>query len=139
MISDVEEIKGLVREFYQTHQVVSIDNDDLEPFFLSKNKLIAFDCEEFDLWNEPYKVVCKLTQDKLESLCNGCRIERMLFLVFQPTGHELQMTDMESLRLMSKSFETVTWGLGTWREDSVRLVTLAEVVLMDKFSELSLK
>lgn len=53
MISNIEIIKGLVREFYQTHMVVSIDNDDLEPFFLTKGKLVAFDCEEFDLWNKP--------------------------------------------------------------------------------------
>lgn len=108
MISNIEIIKGLVREFYQTHMVVSIDNDDLEPFFLTKGKLVAFDCEEFDLWNKPYKLVCKMTQDKLESLCVGRKIARVLFLVFQPTGHELQMTDMESLHLVSKSFETVT-------------------------------
>ena len=128
MISNIEIIKGLVREFYQTHMVVSIDTDDLEPFFLTKGKLVAFDCEEFDLWNKPYKLVCKMTQDKLESLCVGRKIARVLFLVFQPTGHELQMTDMESLHLVSKSFETVTWGIGSWHEDSVRLVTLVEVV-----------
>lgn len=69
-----------------------------------------------------------MTQDKLESLCMGRKIARVLFLVFQPTDHELQMTDMESLHLVSKSFETVSWGIGTWREDSVRLVTLFEVV-----------
>lgn len=128
MISNIEIIKGLVREFYQTRMVVSIDNDDFESFFLTKGKLVAFDCEEFDLWNKPYKLVCKMTQDKLESLCGGRKIARVLFLVFQPTGHELQMTDMESLHLVSKSFETVTWGIGSWHEDSVRLVTLVEVV-----------
>lgn len=69
-----------------------------------------------------------MTQDKLESLCVGRKIARVLFLVFQPTGHELQMTDMESLHLVSKSFETVTWGIGSCHEDSVRLVTLVEVV-----------
>lgn len=152
MISNIEIIKGLVREFYQTRMVVSIDNDDFESFFLTKGKLVAFDCEEFDLWNKPYKLVCKMTQDKLESLCGGRKIARVLFLVFQPTGHELQMTDMESLHLVSMSFETVTWGIGSWHEDSVRLVTLVEVVsddhlmneqqlkelLGDKFSELSL-
>lgn len=55
MISNIEIIKGLVREFYQTRMVVSIDNDDFESFFLTKGKLVAFDCEEFDLWNKPYK------------------------------------------------------------------------------------
>lgn len=128
MINNIETIKGLVSEFYQTHMVVSIDNDDLESFFFTNGKLVAFDCEEFDLWNKPYKVVCKMAQDKLESLCVGRKIVRVLFLVFQPTGHELQMTDMESLHLVSKSFETVTWGMGSWHEDSVRLVTLVEVV-----------
>ena len=82
----------------------------------------------------------------------GRKIARVLFLVFRSTGHELQMTDMESLQLVSKSCETVTWGIGSWHEDSVRLVTLVEVVsdghlmneqqlkelLGDKFSELSL-
>lgn len=43
-----------MREFYQTRMVVSIDNDDFESFFLTKGKLVAFDCEEFDLWNKPY-------------------------------------------------------------------------------------
>lgn len=73
MISNIEIIKGLVREFYQTRMGVSIDNDDLESFFLTKGKLVAFDCEELDLWNKPYKLVCKMTQDKLESLCGGVR------------------------------------------------------------------
>jgi hypothetical protein len=67
MISNIEIIKGLMREFYQTRMVVSIDNDDFESFFLTKGKLVAFDCEEFDLWNKPYKLVCKMTQDKLSS------------------------------------------------------------------------
>ena len=58
MISNIEIIKGLVREFYQTHMVVSIDNDDLEPFFLTKGKLVAFDCEEFDLWKSHLRTYC---------------------------------------------------------------------------------
>ena len=53
MISNIEIIKGLVREFYQTRMVVNIDNDDFESFFLTKGKLVAFDSEEFDLWNKP--------------------------------------------------------------------------------------
>lgn len=54
-----------MREFYQTRMVVSIDNDDFESFFLTKGKLVAFDCEEFDLWNKPYKLVCKMTKVNL--------------------------------------------------------------------------
>ena len=54
MISNIEIIKGLMREFYQTRMVVSIDNDDFESFFITKGKLVAFDSEEFDLWNKAY-------------------------------------------------------------------------------------
>ena len=91
-----------------------------EKFFVFSSPSITF----LDIRH--FSADCK--QDKLESLCGGRKIARVLFLVFQPTGHELQMTEMESLHLVSKSFETVTWGMGSWHEDSVRLVTLVEVV-----------
>jgi len=129
MTNNLEEIKGLVREFYQTQRVIGIDNDDLESFFLTQDQLLVIDCEEFDLWHEPYKAICRKTKGKLDSLDGKYKIRRVLFLFFQPTDHELKMTDMESLHQMSTSFETVTWGVGTWREDSARLLTLVEIAL----------
>lgn len=127
MTNNVEEIKGLVREFYQAQRVIGVDNDDLEPFFLTQGQLIAIDCEEFDLWNEPYKTICQKTKNKFDTLKEKYKIRRVLFLLFKPTAHELKMKDMESLHLMSNFLESVTWGLGIWYEDSARLLTLVEI------------
>ena len=125
----------MVRDFFKTKPIISIDNDDLEPFFLTKGQLLAIDCEEFDLWHEPDKAICKKTKNELDSLDENYKIRRVLFLFFQPTGYELKMKDMENLHIMSNSFETATWGIGLWHEDSARLLTLVEISLNS--SELS--
>lgn len=117
----------MVHDFFKTKPIISIDNDDLEPFFTTQGQLLAIDCEEFDLWHEPYKAICEKTKNELDSLDENYKIRRVLFLFFQPTGHELKMNDMESLRLMSSSFETAIWGIGTWHEDSARLLSLVEI------------
>lgn len=124
MTSNRNEIKNMVRDFYHAHIEVGIDGDDLEFFFLANNNLFAFDCEEFDLWNNPWQNICNRAIDELNKLEKDNVIERVLFLIFQPTGYELKLTDLDYFRILCKSPVKTTWGLCSWYEDSTRLIIL---------------
>lgn len=126
MTRDINEIKDMVRDFYHAKMEVSIDGDDLEPFFLSNDHLLALDNEEFDLWNRPWERVCNKTNGELDSLRKNYGVERLLFLAFQPIGHELNLPDMDCFRPICKSSDSIVWGVCSWYEDPARLVTLVE-------------
>lgn len=58
------EIKEMVRDFYKTKSVVSIDNDDIEPFFTTEN-LVVFDHQAPVSNPQALEQICDATKQEL--------------------------------------------------------------------------
>lgn len=118
------EIKEKVRDFYKTKSVVSIDNDNLEPFFTAGN-LVAFDHQAPASNPQGMEQICDTTKQELQTLMKTHRIECVLFLLFQSARNELQIPELDGFSKMGLAENVqVSWGLGTQEEENVRLVTL---------------
>ena len=120
-----DEIKQMVRDFYKTKRIVSIDNDDLEPFFSDIGTLVAFDHKEPASNPQRMVVICNTTKQELHSLEQDCQIERVLFLLFQSAQHELQIDELDGFAKMGlPDGVSVTWGFGTHEAEYTRVITL---------------
>lgn len=122
--NDRNEIKRWVREFYLSAPIVRIDNDDIEPFFLAHHTPIAFNFQtsisEFTAWAD----ICKKIEKEFKALNQTSVIKRVLFLIFQPTNHQMQVKDLSCFKDMQETMPSVTWGLGIWDKAEIRVATL---------------
>ena len=108
-----DEIKQMARDFYKTRRIVSIDNDDLEPFFSDAGTMVAFDHQEPASNPLGMEVICNATKQELHSLEQDCQIERVLFLLFQSAQHKLQIDELDGFSKMGLPEDVlVSWGLG---------------------------
>lgn len=122
--NDRKEIKRWVREFYLSHPIVRIDNDDIEPFFLAHDTLKAFNFQtsipEFTAWAD----ICKKIEKEFDALSQTSVIKRVLFLILLPTNHQMQIEDLSCFKAMQETTPSVTWGLGVWDKAGIRVATL---------------
>lgn len=127
MTDNRNEIKQVIRDFYHTQFVISIDNDTLEPLFQSDGVLLAIDHQKNISNPNAFEDICKRTKDELTELQHNHQITYALMLIFLPSKHPLTMEEFcGNVQPTSKYLpeETPRWGLGTTDDDYIRIATL---------------
>lgn len=122
--NDRNEIKRWVREFYLSHPIVRIDNDDIEPFFLTHNALVAFKFQTSISEFTACPDMCKKIEKEFKALSQTNVIKRILVLILLPINHQMQIEDLSYFKAMQEKTPSVTWGLGVWDKEEVRVATL---------------
>ncbi len=114
----------MVRDFFKTKPIISIDNDDLEPFFTAES-LEAFDHQELAINPKGLKLLCNATKQEIQLLAQAHEVERVLFLLFLSSQHELQISELDGFSQMGLAEDVlVSFGIGTQETENMRLVTL---------------